>query len=141
MFYPTIICKKWVIYKCINLTEYGKVQKWVFNVSDSESEVAQSCLTLCDPIDCNLLSSSTLGIFQAKMLEWVAISFSRGYSQPRDRMQVSCFFVGRCFTIWVTREVSLGSVLLLKSHLQILFQNLKIFNFSRLIWIYEVVWI
>ena len=40
------------------------------------SEVAQSCLTLCDPIDCSLPGSSIHGIFQARVLEWVAISFS-----------------------------------------------------------------
>ena len=67
------------------------------------SEVAQSCLTLCDPMDCYLLGSSIHGIFQARVLEWVAISFSRGSSQPRDLTQVSCI-AGRCFTVWVTRE-------------------------------------
>ena len=45
----------------------------------SESEVAQSCLTLCDPMDCSLPGSSVHGIFQAWILEWVAISFSRGF--------------------------------------------------------------
>ena len=49
-----------------------------------ESEVAQSCLTLCDPMDCNLPGSSVHGTFQAGVLEWVAISSSRGSSQPRD---------------------------------------------------------
>ena len=42
----------------------------------SESEVAQSCLTLSDPMDCSLLGSSIHGIFQAKVLEWGAIAFS-----------------------------------------------------------------
>ena len=42
----------------------------------SESEVAQSCLTLCDAMDCSLLVSSVRGIFQARVLEWVAIAFS-----------------------------------------------------------------
>ena len=42
------------------------------------------CPTLCDPLDCSLLGSSIHGIFQARVLEWVAISFSRGSSQPRD---------------------------------------------------------
>ena len=51
---------------------------------ESESEVAQLCLTLCDPMDCSLPGSSIHGIFQARILEWVAISFSRGSSQPRD---------------------------------------------------------
>ena len=61
-----------------------------------ESEVAQSCLTLCDPMDWNLPGSSIHGIFQARVLEWVAISFSRGSSQHRDRTQVSRI-VGRRF--------------------------------------------
>ena len=51
----------------------------------SESEVAQSCPTLCDPMDCSLPGSSVHGILQARILEWGAISFSRGSSQPRDR--------------------------------------------------------
>ena len=68
------------------------------------SEVAQSCPTLCDPMDCSLPCSSIQGIFQARVLEWIAISFSRGPSQPRNWTWVSCI-VGRCFTIWATREV------------------------------------
>ena len=67
------------------------------------SEVAQSCLTLCDPMDCSLLGSSVHGIFQARILEWVAISFSRGTSRPRDWTWVS-HIVGRCFTVWAIRE-------------------------------------
>ena len=43
---------------------------------------AQSCLTLCDPWDCSLPGSSVHGIFQARILEWVAIVYSRGSSQP-----------------------------------------------------------
>ena len=78
--------------------------KLLFPLSCSESEVAQSCPTLCDPMDCSLPCSSIHGIFQARVLEWVAISFSRGSSRPRDRTQVSRI-VGRCFTIWATREV------------------------------------
>ena len=42
----------------------------------SESEVAQSCPTLSDPMDCSLPGSSVYGIFQARVLEWVAIAFS-----------------------------------------------------------------
>ena len=69
-----------------------------------ESEVAQSCLTLRDPMDCSLSGSSVHGILQAGILEWVAISFSRRCSQPRDWTRVSCI-VGRRFTVWATREV------------------------------------
>ena len=50
---------------------------------ESESEVTQSCLTLCDPMDCSLPGSSVLGIFQAIILEWAAISFSRRSSRSR----------------------------------------------------------
>ena len=50
----------------------------------NESEVAQSCPTLWDPMNCNLSDSSVHGIFQAIVLEWIAVSFSRGCSQPRD---------------------------------------------------------
>ena len=46
--------------------------------------VAQSCLTLCNPMECSLLGSSVHGILQAGVLEWVAIPFSRRSSPPRD---------------------------------------------------------
>ena len=55
-----------------------------------ESEVAQSCPTLGDPVDCSPPLSSVHGTFQARVLEWAAISFSRGSSWPRYRTQVSC---------------------------------------------------
>ena len=58
---------------------------------------------LCNPMDCILPGSSIHGIFQARILEWVAISFFRGSSQPRDRIQVSRT-AGRLFTVWATRE-------------------------------------
>ena len=67
------------------------------------SEVAQSCLALCDPMDCSPPGSSVHRILQARVLEWVAISFSRGSSQPRARTQVSCI-TGRCFNLCATRE-------------------------------------
>ena len=66
------------------------------------SEVTQSCPTLCNPMDCSL-PGSIHGIFQARILEWVAITFSRGSSRPRDRIRVS-HIAGRRFTIWATRE-------------------------------------
>ena len=51
---------------------------------------ARSCLTLCNPMDCSPPDSSVHGIFQARILVWVAISFSRRSSWPRDRICVSC---------------------------------------------------
>ena len=59
--------------------------------------VAQSCLTLCDPTDCSPADSSVHGILQARILEWGAIPFSRGSSQPRDRTHIS-LIAGRFFT-------------------------------------------
>ena len=70
-------------------------------MSEWVSEVTQSCPTLCNPMGRSLKGSSVHEIFQARVLEWVAISFSRGSSQPRDRTQVSCI-AGRCFTVWAT---------------------------------------
>ena len=64
----------------------------------SESEVAQLCPILCDPMDCSLSGSSVHGIFQARVLEWVATAFSRGSSRPRNRTQVSRV-AGRHFTV------------------------------------------
>ena len=69
----------------------------------SESEVAQSCPTLFDPMDGSLPGSAVHGIFQARILEWAAISFSRGSSQPRDRTRVS-HIAGRFFNVWATSE-------------------------------------
>ena len=64
--------------------------------------IAQSWLTLCDPMDCGLPGSSVHGILQARMLEWVDISFSISF-WPRDWTQDS-YIAGRFFTIWATRE-------------------------------------
>ena len=60
--------------------------------------VAQSCLTLCNPMDCSPPGSSVHGILQARIVEWVAISYSRGSSQPRERTCISCL-AGGFFTI------------------------------------------
>ena len=88
-------------------------RKALTNLEVKWSEVTQSCPTLCDPMD-SLPGSSVHGILQARILEWVAISFSRGPSWPRDRTQVSCI-AGRCFTIWATREAKINLDSILKS--------------------------
>ena len=97
---------------------------WILTVlcgtwDESESEAAQSCPTLCDPMDCSLPHFSVHGIFQARVLGWVGISFPRGSSQPRDRTWVY-HIVGRCFIreinlrwtqwyrIWEERQLFLG---------------------------------
>ena len=78
------------------------------NLLGEMAPVTQSCPTLWDPTDCSLPGSFVHGIFQARVLEWVAISFSRISSRPRDRTQVSCI-VGRFFTSWATREACEGT--------------------------------
>ena len=67
--------------------------------------VAQSCLTLCDPMDCSLPGSSARGILQARILERVAMHSSRGSSHPGDQIRVS-YFAGRFFTFGATREAT-----------------------------------
>ena len=77
----------------IVLNEIGMMRNIFFSKSllftENESEIAQSCPTLCDPMN-SLPGSSVHGIFQAIVLKWIAISFCRGSSQPRDRTRVSC---------------------------------------------------
>ena len=70
-----------------------------FRLIESESEVAQSCQTLCNAMDSSLHQAPPyMGFSRQEVLEWVAISFSREFSQPRDRTQVS-HIVDRRFTV------------------------------------------
>ena len=70
--------------------------------------VAQSYLTLCDPLDCSLPGSSVHGTFQARILEWVAIPSLRRSSWPRDRTQISCI---SCTGRWVSYHFTTGQPL------------------------------
>ena len=72
----------------------------------------KSCPTLCDPMDCSLPGSSVHGIFKGRVLKWVAISFSKGSSRPRDQARVS-WVVGRCF-YYLSHQGNLKQVLSLK---------------------------
>ena len=84
-------------------------------VQQSESALldAQSCLTLCDPMDCSPPGSSVHGIFLARILEWVAIYYARGSSRPRDRTHVSCVscIVRQILYPWATWEALLVTYL------------------------------
>ena len=87
--------------------------------------VAQSCLTLCDLMDYSWPGSSVHRILQARILEWVAIPFSRRFSWPRDWTQVSCT-ASRLLTIWATREAHCMLVNINFSQLQKLYlQHVK----------------
>ena len=72
----------------------------------------QSCLTLCNPMDCSPPGSSVHGILQARILEWVTISYSRGSSWPRDWINISCIscIAGKLFTHWATFVISIIQV-------------------------------
>ena len=88
-----------------NFLHFGKLLLYFWRKIQNPmkwSEVTQSCPTLCDPMDCSL-PGSIHEIFQARILECVAISFSRRSSRPKDRTWVSRI-AGRHFTVWVTRE-------------------------------------
>ena len=74
-------------------------------ISKKESGVAQLCPTLCNPMDYSLPGSSVHGISQARILEWTAISFSGGSSQPRDQTCISC--IGR----WILHHCATWEVL------------------------------
>ncbi|CAI9158321.1 unnamed protein product [Rangifer tarandus platyrhynchus] len=86
--YPHFLEKK----KC-SLPAAGSVTRFLFVCLHQVSEVAQSCPTLCDPMDCSLPGSFVHGIFQARILEWVAISFSmftsRGFLKQTTRKNCS----------------------------------------------------
>ena len=73
-----------------------KFSRWFMHMLCILCLHAQSCPTLCDPM--SLPGSSVHGIFQARILEWVAISFSRGSSQPRDLTHISCV---SCIIRWI----------------------------------------
>ena len=127
-------------------TSWATREAQILHWTKSESEVAQSCPTLCDPMDCSLPGFSVHGIFQARVLEWVAISFSRGSSWPRDRPQVSCI-AGRRFTLWATREYYVKRSFILITEFLV---TLKVCAWGRIVpkasyrveneWIAECLW-
>ena len=105
------------------------------------SEVAQSCPTLCGPMDCSLPGSSVSGVLQAGILEWVAIPFSRRSSQPRDRTWVFRI-AGRRFTIWATREVHIYVCMCIYIYVYIYIYIYKILflYLLLLLWVFVASW-
>ena len=81
-----------------NFLEIFLIVDFIEEAKLKKVKVTQLCLTLCSPMDYIVHV-----ILQARILEWVAFSFSRGSSQPRDQTQVSCI-AGRLFTSWTPRE-------------------------------------
>ena len=98
-------------------------------------KVTQSCPTHCDTMYCSLTGSSVHRILQARILEWVAVPFSRGSSQPRDQTQVS-HIAGKFFTIWATREAPEEHSFLFYKHMVFLWprpgsQGVSLFFFFK----------
>ena len=84
---------------------HGHAQQLMNDVKGEKVKVsvAPSCPFLCESMDCSPPGFSVHGILQARILEWVAIPFFRGSSQPKYQTQVSCI-AGGFFTVWATRE-------------------------------------
>ena len=99
--------------------EVTKSQMWL---SDNMGAKLLGCIQLCNPMDCSLPGSSVHGILQARILEWVVISFSRGSSQGRDWTRVS-WIAGRFFTVWATREAQTSPNSRLKTILEYLWYH------------------
>ena len=90
---PTYISEYWLGIQALSLKTH-----------EVQVKIAQSCPTLCDPMDYSLPGSSVHGILQARILEWVAVPFSRGSSQPKNRTQVSRIG-NRFITLWATKKL------------------------------------
>ena len=108
-------------WKSLTMTVFSFPQPWaeargsLSIISLVKVLVTQSCPTLCDPMNCTLPGSSIHEILQTRILEWVAIPFSRGSSQHRDQTQVF-YFAGRFFlrgSLWAIREALCSSVYIL----------------------------
>ena len=85
---------KQVVQDCQSPASMATDSSWTsFMTSCMHSKLPQSCPTLCGPIDCSLPGSSVHGILQARILQWVAMSSSRGSSQPRDQTGVSYIYL------------------------------------------------
>ena len=100
------------------------------------SEVTKSSPTLCDPMDCSLPGSSIHGIFQARVLEWVSISFSGGSSWPRDLCFLSlcnhyALFNKKYLMRLGFRVYSLESVMLMKNYIN------KVRGFEFYLWVFN----
>ena len=89
---------------CLQSLQHLGSTGWQWGIFQSLLRVSCSVMSDSVSMDCSPPGSSVHGILQAKVLEWVAISFSRGSSQPRDQTLVFCI-AGRSFTIWATKGV------------------------------------
>ena len=106
-----------VIWHLKKIGKVNQLDKWLFHVL-----VTQSYLTLCDPMDCSLPGSSVHGILQARIVEWVAMPFSRVSSWPRDWTCIAYRFnlADRFFTTSIMWEALMSWQQTKKSHFEVL---------------------
>ena len=109
-FFTIWVTREAHVYTHTNMYMHTHTYIYVY-MSPTKVEVTQLCPTLCDPMDCSLPGSSVHLISQVRVLEWTAISFSRGSSRSRDqtwvRFDQTCLR-GRFFIIWATREAPIN---------------------------------
>ena len=96
-------CERCLVHRC----QFKSAEVKGFS-SREKVKVADLCWVLCNLMDCILLGSSVHGILLARILEWVAISFSKRSSWSREWTWVSCT-AGKFITVWATREAPFGS--------------------------------
>ena len=115
-----------LVIHCLRVDTYkkGRISRLIWNIimqcfACVHTQLIQLYLTLCDPMDSSPSGSSVHGILQARILEWVAMTSSRGFSWPRNQTCVSWVFciAGEFFTFWATWE-ALVSLLYVYNFLQ-----------------------
>ena len=122
-----IVVSHWTKPGMIYLKYFCLREKW------SEVKVAQSCLTLCDPMDYTVHR-----LLQVRILQWVAFPFSRGSSQLRDWTQV-CYTAGRFFTSWATRETTITETTFGWILLELVAENILTQNLFSWKWINNII--
>ena len=114
---------------------YGFLSSHVWMWELGHKEGCCPFLPLCNPMDCSLPGSSVHGVLQARILEWVTMSFSRGSSWPRDWTQVTRI-AGRLFTVWATWEAHILHIMIYITYrVFILFQRI-----TKCIITYAYIW-
>ena len=108
----TALENMWVIFKYLLILIFNIIPQWeqaLYDFSTFMCSVIQSCLTLCDPMNCKPPGSSVHGIFQARTLEWVDNSYSRASFRPKDWTHISCdSWIGKgiLYQWWLRRDVT-----------------------------------
>ena len=108
LYYVSILMGIAWIYSCFQIHRTWELHELIHIFIFIKSLlISHLCPSLCHPMDCSLQGSSVHVFLQARILEWVAVSFSRRSPWPRDLTQVSCI-AGKFLTNWATREANVS---------------------------------